>query len=55
MVRPPRLERGTPGLEGRCSIQLSYGRLSGYLTKTPEVRGGNACDPHLMMLHPEHL
>jgi hypothetical protein len=26
MVRPPRLERGTPGLEGRCSIQLSYGR-----------------------------
>ncbi len=28
VVRPPRLERGTPGLEGRCSIQLSYGRLS---------------------------
>jgi hypothetical protein len=26
LVRPPRLERGTPGLEGRCSIQLSYGR-----------------------------
>jgi hypothetical protein len=28
MARPPRLERGTPGLEGRCSIQLSYGRVS---------------------------
>src|SRR4051794_26494270 len=26
MARPPRLELGTPGLEGRCSIQLSYGR-----------------------------
>ena len=26
VVRPPRLELGTPGLEGRCSIQLSYGR-----------------------------
>ncbi len=26
MARPPRLERGTTCLEGRCSIQLSYGR-----------------------------
>ena len=26
LARPPRFERGTPGLEGRCSIQLSYGR-----------------------------
>ena len=26
VVRPPRLERGTLCLEGRCSIQLSYGR-----------------------------
>jgi hypothetical protein len=24
-VRPARFERATPGLEGRCSIQLSYG------------------------------
>jgi hypothetical protein len=27
VARPPRLERGTPGLEGRCSIHLSYGRI----------------------------
>jgi hypothetical protein len=26
VARPPRLERGTLCLEGRCSIQLSYGR-----------------------------
>ncbi len=26
MARPPRFERGTLCLEGRCSIQLSYGR-----------------------------
>ncbi len=26
LARPPRFERGAPGLEGRCSIQLSYGR-----------------------------
>src|SRR6266568_32788 len=28
LARPPRLERGTLCLEGRCSIQLSYGRLA---------------------------
>ena len=27
LARPPRFERGTLCLEGRCSIQLSYGRL----------------------------
>lgn len=26
VVRPARVERATPCLEGRCSIQLSYGR-----------------------------
>ena len=27
LVRPARLERATYGLEGRCSIQLSYERI----------------------------
>jgi hypothetical protein len=32
VARPPRLERGTLCLEGRCSIQLSYGRNGFTLT-----------------------
>ncbi len=35
LARPPRLERGTLCLEGRCSIQLSYGRLAMTLAQSP--------------------
>src|SRR6266550_8431722 len=34
LARPPRLERGTLCLEGRCSIQLSYGRTQHTPSKT---------------------
>ena len=30
LVRPARFERATYGLEGRCSILLSYGRVKTY-------------------------
>jgi hypothetical protein len=37
MARPARLERATLCLEGRCSIQLSYGRAVNYCNSIIEL------------------
>ena len=39
MVTPGRLERSTHGLEGRCSIQLSYGAKIQLNIKMERVMG----------------
>ena len=37
LARPAGLEPATPGLEGRCSIQLSYGRVSCMLLEARDL------------------
>ncbi len=39
MVAPVRLERTTLSLEGRCSIQLSYGTITGIGIKVTKAEG----------------
>ena len=42
MVRPERFELPTLCFEGRCSIQLSYGRANGFCNLTTESDSKNA-------------
>ena len=42
LARPEGLEPSTPGLEGRCSIQLSYGRVRFMLLDRPNQSVWNA-------------
>ena len=45
LVRPERLEPPTHGLEGRCSILLSYGRISVTLQSLERVMGIGPTQP----------
>ncbi len=42
LARPTGLEPATVGLEGRCSIRLSYGRISGWIVAKKPTRKGIA-------------
>ena len=47
MVRPAGLEPATLGLEGRCSIQMSYGRII-FITSL-NGRGGEIRTPDILL------
>ena len=49
VARPAGLEPTTPGLEGRCSIRLSYGRFVGCLTDL-ETEYGTPCERPVMII-----